>query len=152
MHEGDDSADTSHGPEEFFLSGNVGENETWSFILVESGLKNADLTPLVDHLRKGFPLPPRIAEMIADAMETKSGSVCSISACRPKAGNPHDDKGNLHNRDVEIGRAYITDLRSAKRGGAKEIRHEIAARFDVSESTVKNAVAYFRRWVCELAG
>lgn len=141
------SADTSDWPEEFLLPGDFAESELWSLILVENGLKDANLRPLAEHLRKGFPLPPNIARMIADAIDGQEGSPCRISAVHPKVGPPHE---KLHQRNIEIGMEYLKELGAARRGEAKRIKCRIANRFGVSEPTVRNAVAYTRRWLKDL--
>jgi hypothetical protein len=142
----DDPFDLSLSPEEMRCTA-----EEFSLLLVQDGLQRGDLSPLAEHLRKDRPFPPTMAAMIADAIEGKPGSVCRISASRPNAGNPHEGNGDLHTRYVEIGSAYLRDLQDTKYGGAKELKHKIAKRFHVSESTVRNAVSHTRRWLSGLA-
>lgn len=143
----DDQYDLSVSPEEMLCTA-----QEFSLMRVELGLQGGDLCPLAEHLRNGFPIPPAMATMIADAMEEKPGAMCRISASRPKAGNPHDGNGNLHTRYLEIGSAYLKAMQGAKRGEAKRTKHKIADCFKVSEFTVREAAAYTGRWLKGLTG
>ena len=146
MDEDRDPEGIAQWPKEFLLSGDDGENETWSLALVENGLRAANLGPLANHLRSGFAVPSKIAKMLADAIERHSEAVCSITASHPTAGNPHNSVSDLHSRDVAIGLAYKSKLRAAKRGETKGIKADLADEFGVSVSTVRDAVAYTDQW------
>ncbi|MCJ2185226.1 hypothetical protein [Novosphingobium beihaiensis] len=139
-----DEGDFSLSSDEMLVSA-----EDFSLMRVEVGLRNADLCPLAEHLRNGFSLPPEVSGAIADAIEGRSGAPCSISAVHQRDGRPSE---GLHSRNIEIGLAYEKELKAAKRGEAKRIRSNLAKRFHVSEATVRDAVAYTRRWLSGLVG
>jgi len=141
--EEDDGYDYGLSPEEMWVT-----KEEFSLLRVDIGLKYAELRPLAEHLRSGFSLPPEVSAVIADAIEGRPGSLCSIAAVLPTDGRPSE---NLHTRNIEIGLDYLKALRSATRGQAKGIKFEIALRFGVSEATVRDAIAYTRKWLKDLA-
>lgn len=151
MREDHDPADIAHWPEEFLALGDDSEKEIWSLASVENGLKSTDLGPLACHLRSGFLLPLRIAEMLADAIDRNPEAVCSITASRPTVGNPHNGGGHLHSRNMAIGFEYTSKVRAAKRGEAKGIKADLAKQFSVSVSTVRSAIAYFHDWPKKLS-
>lgn len=121
--------------------------EELSVMSVEVGLRNADLRPLAEHLRQDYSIPVEIAEMIADAIDGMPASECQIRATRQTAGNPHNSNGALHTRNLKIGFEYLREIRVAKRGYAQRVKSNIAQRLSVSESTVRDAVSYTRRWL-----
>ena len=151
MREDHDPADTSQWPEEFLSSSDAGENETWSLVLIESGLKNADLTPLAGHLRKGFPLPPGIAKMIADAIERKPEAVCSITAKQSARGRRSDRFGQQRTDALRIGRIVDQVMKSAKNGEYDAALLQAASDLGIGRTKAFQAHKTFLEYVREMA-
>lgn len=106
-----------HWPEEFTFSINTDEDENqfWSEIAVDVGLKGGDLRPLANHLRRGFPLTIKMSEMIADAIDGKPTAICTIKAKR-KRGRKSDAFGSLKFEQLRIGKIVHEFVRSAGPG------------------------------------
>jgi hypothetical protein len=144
MDDNHDPADISHWPEELQLPVSAQE---LSAIMVEIGLKSADLRPLAEHLRAGFPLSQTTSDIIADAIQRSATAVCKIYAEKLKEGNPHNSSNNNHEKSLNIFREYCSLRSNEKRTRWNLIRSKLAVKYEIKENEVDNIIKYVQRWI-----
>ncbi|MCT2400603.1 hypothetical protein [Novosphingobium mangrovi (ex Huang et al. 2023)] len=149
-----DPADTSCWPPEFLLSGDLDEAEKqlWMSLRIEIGLKDGNLKPLAEHLRRGFPLPQKIAEMIADVIERRPGAVCSITARKAKRGRQPDPLGQKREEYLQIGRVVDRAINSANHGEYEAALLQAAEGLGIGRTKAYQAHQTFLGHLKEVAG
>lgn len=107
---------------------------------VYEGLDEADLGPLEQYLRSGFPMFSDLREQLALCIQTGQ-----VIAARPSKAGPSDaTRQAAFDRRMRCGAYILVRMERSSRGSRDRIVHQAATRFGVSESAAKAAYLEFK--------